>query len=128
WGNKDDKASGGKDEKASGREDKRAAAPAPPVNDPDKELAMRPVVYRYGKLPTKELPSWFVELDTDKDGQVGLYEWRGKRPLKEFKEYDLNGDGFITAEECLAVQKVQDGKKDKTTLTYVRANADPGSE
>src|SRR5207302_4481954 len=34
-----------------------------------------PVVYRPGKLP-KELPVWFEQYDTDKDGQIGLYEWK----------------------------------------------------
>ena len=44
----------------------------------------RPVVLRYGKMP-KELPSWFTDLDTDKDGQVGMYEWRSdNRVVSEF--------------------------------------------
>src|SRR5262249_54525953 len=39
------------------------------------EEERKPVVYRTGKLP-KELPAWFSQLDTDHDGQIGLYEWR----------------------------------------------------
>lgn len=69
---------------------------APPV--PEEQ---RPVVLRYGKMP-KELPSWFTDLDTDKDGQVGMYEWRfDNRPVAEFMAMDLNGDGLLTAEEYL---------------------------
>ncbi len=61
----------------------------------------RPVVLRYGKMP-KELPSWFTELDTDKDGQIGMYEWRSdSRPVADFLAMDLNGDGLLTAEEYL---------------------------
>lgn len=61
----------------------------------------RPVVLRYGKMP-KELPSWFTELDTDKDGQIGMYEWRfDSRPVADFLAMDLNGDGLLTAEEYL---------------------------
>ncbi len=52
------------------------------------------------------LPQWFRDLDEDGDGQVSLGEWRmAKRPITEFNEYDLNGDGFITSQEFLRVWK-----------------------
>ena len=74
---------------------------------PDQEEERRPVVYRVGSLP-KELPAWFTELDTDKDGQVGLYEWKAAgRPLADFQAMDRNGDGFLTVEEALLYQKAQ---------------------
>ena len=77
----------------------------------------RPVVLRYGKMP-KELPSWFTELDTDKDGQIGMYEWRfDSRPVADFLAMDLNGDGLLTAEEYLRF-------KNPTTL----ATSSGGSE
>jgi Ca2+-binding EF-hand superfamily protein len=61
----------------------------------------RPDVYRYGNMPAN-LPAWFTELDTDQDGQIGLYEWRkAGKSLAEFKQYDRNDDGFITADEVL---------------------------
>ncbi len=66
----------------------------------------RPVVFRYGKLP-QNLPGWFTSADFDKDGQIGLYEWAKQdgyntdARLAEFKTYDLNGDGLLTAEEYL---------------------------
>jgi Ca2+-binding EF-hand superfamily protein len=44
-----------------------------------------------------DLPKWFEELDTDRDGQVSMREWVAKgRKLEEFKAYDRDGDGFIT--------------------------------
>ncbi len=65
----------------------------------------RPVVMRYGKFPKEvkdALPPWFDDLDTDKDGQVSLYEWRkGSKDTREFTEMDLNGDGLVTADEYL---------------------------
>ena len=65
------------------------------------EKEERPIVYRAGKLP-KELPPWFVELDTDKDAQIGIYEWKKSgRTLDEFDSMDRNGDGFLTVEEVL---------------------------
>ncbi|MCC6420417.1 MAG: hypothetical protein IT429_19445 [Gemmataceae bacterium] len=62
------------------------------------------VVYRAGKLP-KELPSWFDEYDTNKDGQVSLMEWlkAGKTPA-EYLKMDRNDDGLLTAEEVLRHQ------------------------
>ena len=62
-------------------------------------------VYRTGKMP-KELPAWFEEADKDKDGQVGLYEWKATgKPVREFMAMDQNGDGFLTAEEVLRYQR-----------------------
>lgn len=75
------------------------------------EETPRPEVHRYGKLP-KGLPSWFEELDGDKDGMVGLYEWRrASRPTSEFVGYDLNADGYLTADEWLRFQKLQIEKR-----------------
>jgi hypothetical protein len=66
------------------------------------ELDKRATVYRAGNLPRELQRTWFEELDTDKDGQIGLYEWRaGGRSDAEFRAIDTNGDGFITAEEAL---------------------------
>jgi Ca2+-binding EF-hand superfamily protein len=53
-------------------------------------------------LRNKNLPAWFKTLDTDGDGQVGLYEWRaGNRPLQEFMAMDLDGDGLLPPDEYL---------------------------
>jgi hypothetical protein len=72
----------------------------PPFEKKDAEEE-KPVAMRYGKLP-KNLPGWFEEQDTDKDGQVSLYEWRkAGKDSKEFLEMDLNGDGLVTADEYL---------------------------
>ena len=81
--------------------------------DPVQEEDKRPTVYHVGNLP-KELPAWFVQLDMDKDGQVGLYEWkRGNMDINLFLEIDRNGDGFLTVEEVLRWQKVQLAAKKK---------------
>jgi Ca2+-binding EF-hand superfamily protein len=81
----------------------------PPEAAPEEE-DKKPTVYRAGKLP-KNLPPWFEQLDTDKDGQIGLYEWKSSgRPIEEFLKMDRNNDGFLTAEEVLYYQSNQ-GKK-----------------
>jgi Ca2+-binding EF-hand superfamily protein len=72
----------------------------------EEELDVRPTVYRAGKMPKE--PRWLEELDTDRDGQVGLYEWRrGGKNLDDFRTYDHNDDGFITAEEALRIYNAQ---------------------
>jgi hypothetical protein len=72
--------------------------PAPGVGTPRDPL---PFAIRFGKLPPG-LPNWFVEYDTDQDGQVSLYEWRWQgRPNDEFTSMDLDGDCLIAPEELL---------------------------
>jgi hypothetical protein len=71
----------------------------------EEDLDRKPVVYRAGGKMPPGLPDWFLKLDTDKDGQVALYEWRvANKSLDDFKKWDLNDDGFITAEEAAKVQ------------------------
>jgi hypothetical protein len=61
----------------------------------------RPVVYRAGKLPPG-IPAWFVKIDTNKDGQIGLYEWRrAGKSIESFAAMDRNDDGLTTPIELL---------------------------
>jgi Ca2+-binding EF-hand superfamily protein len=70
------------------------------------ELDKRATVFRAGHLPPELQRGWFEELDTDKDGQIGLYEWKaGGKSLEMFRAMDVNGDGFVTAEEALRYLK-----------------------
>jgi Ca2+-binding EF-hand superfamily protein len=60
------------------------------------------------RLP-EGLPDWFARKDADGDGQVSLFEYTNgectEAKVQEFMRYDLNGDGIITPQECLKVEK-----------------------
>jgi hypothetical protein len=73
----------------------------------EKEVDYTQVGIRYGKLPPG-LPDFFTELDADKDGQVGLYEWRAAgRKTDEFTALDADGDGLITPREWLRGEAIK---------------------
>ena len=77
--------------------------PEPPSRPPETPalLPKPPVALRYGHLPNG-LPQWFVDLDTDRDGQIALHEWRkAGLPIEEFMAMDLNGDGLLPPDEYL---------------------------
>ncbi len=62
--------------------------------------------YRFSKaidkLPTG-LPSWFTSRDSNRDGQVSMSEYSrsvSQSMVSEFRRYDANDDGMITAKEA----------------------------
>lgn len=87
------------------REDQRKAEEAPPERE-------RPDVFFFGNLP-EDLPDWFTEFDTDRDGQIGLYEWVDQEgDPEEFEAMDANGDGFVTPREMLEYEIAQKEAED----------------
>jgi hypothetical protein len=83
-----------------------------PRGDPNRKEDAPLIAIRYGKLPGG-LPDWWNELDTDKDGQVGLYEWReGGRDMKEFLTMDLDADGLLAPQEMLRYTAIK-AEKDR---------------
>ena len=58
------------------------------------------------RLP-EGLPSEFTSKDRDGDGQLSMAEFStswSESTLASFNRWDLNGDGFVTAAECLAAE------------------------
>jgi hypothetical protein len=59
------------------------------------------------KLPAG-LPSWFKSRDANGDGQVSLGEYSrtmSQSIVSEFRRYDLNDDGIVTAKEAAKVKQ-----------------------
>ena len=67
------------------------------------------------------MPEWFTRRDTNGDGQLSLSEFAPnptQADLEEFARYDRNGDGFITAQECLdALRPAKPPAKKKSDKT-----------
>lgn len=60
----------------------------------------------------KNLPDWFARSDVDGDGQLLMSEYATEWPeskINEFLALDRNGDGVVTAAECIAA--IQNGFK-----------------
>jgi Ca2+-binding EF-hand superfamily protein len=56
---------------------------------------------------TVDLPDLFDSVDSDQDGQVGLYEWKkSKRGLADFRKIDRDSDGFLTPAELVRADSI----------------------
>jgi hypothetical protein len=97
-------------------------APVSRPRPPDEPL---PYAIRYGKMPPG-IPPWFVELDTDRDGQVALYEWRrAGLPMAQFQEMDLNEDGLLPPDEYLRYVRLY--RPEGFTVVLPTASAPPNA-
>jgi Ca2+-binding EF-hand superfamily protein len=94
--------------------DKRGTRAAKPAEIPDPYKGRKSFATLSRKLP-EGLPGWFAEKDVDSDQQISMAEfsksWTDSL-VAEFQGFDLNGDGFVTAQECLAA--VRDGASAST--------------
>ncbi|MBN2292000.1 MAG: hypothetical protein JXM70_06210 [Pirellulales bacterium] len=60
------------------------------------------------------LPNWFIDRDTDLDGQVSMHEFAQdwtESVVHEYLRYDTDNDGMITPKECLAAAGGGEGEK-----------------
>ncbi len=75
---------------------------------------------------TYALPDEFKSKDTNRDGQIGFYEWN-RRDLAGFKRLDLNDDGFLTPFELLKTSgKIVGIVNAKTPIVSVAAPSTSG--
>lgn len=72
-----------------------------PAVGPDGKSIVRRGAARVGTQKTSAsltLPSQYLVKDTNRDGQIAVYEW-SQSDLSTFRKLDLNGDGFIIPSE-----------------------------
>lgn len=79
------------------------------------------------------LPSFFTSADLNNDAQVTLQEFAGSltdSAIKEFNQWDLNGDGIITVRECQTAVKngVQVGGAGKSSSSSSTARSSGSSK
>lgn len=63
------------------------------------------------RVKASTLPEAFRSMDTNKDGQIGLYEWE-RAKYAEFRRLDKNKDGFLTPQELASAAPVPSAAKD----------------
>ena len=90
----------GGDSRSYGRDDGRSSSsrPDPRQQEKSKPKTKRPPKRKPQPRITVDLPTKFSEVDANKDGQIGLYEW-DRAKYKEFFAMDKNHDGFLTPRE-----------------------------
>jgi Ca2+-binding EF-hand superfamily protein len=77
-------------------------ATTPPAPGAPPAASAPPAQQAVGTPPPVPLPQWFVEIDTDKKGEVTRAEFLKYR-MKSFEELDVNKDGKLTLEEFIKV-------------------------
>ncbi len=83
-----------------------------------KDLDKKPIVFRSGDLGG-DMTMKLEKIDTDKDAQIRLYEWKtAGLELKDFEFYDRNGDAFLTVAEVISQSKIakEEGRGDPKGL------------
>ncbi|WP_339942263.1 proprotein convertase P-domain-containing protein [Novipirellula rosea] len=61
---------------------------------------------------TSGLPGWFYERDRNRDNQVAMDEYTDEwteELIDEFRSYDTNGDGLLTASEAISAKSLVGG-------------------
>ncbi|MDB5335574.1 MAG: hypothetical protein JWN70_1193 [Planctomycetaceae bacterium] len=102
-GDRGDRGGRGGDRGGRGRRDESGAGNQPANNPQPGKPGTKPKV-RVGRvgpkspIPTATLPAQYVARDTNRDGQIGLYEW-SRTDISTFNRLDTNRDGFLVPSE-----------------------------
>lgn len=89
------------------------------VNPPEAGQEI-PVYQPRSTKRTDEVPLWFLQLDSNKDNHIAVYEWPRTEDRNKFRALDENDDGFITLQEARKAERQE-------TATERRA-ADPDAD
>lgn len=102
-GDRGDRSGRGGDRGGRGRRDEAGAGGQPASTPQPGKPGTKPKV-RVGRvgpkspIPTVTLPAQYVARDTNRDGQIGLYEW-SRTDISTFNKFDKNRDGFLVPAE-----------------------------
>lgn len=86
---------GRRDEASSGNQQASTPQPGKPGTKPKVRVGR---VGPKSALHPVTLPAQYVARDTNRDGQIGLYEW-SKTDISTFNKLDTNRDGFLVPAE-----------------------------
>ncbi len=95
----------------------------------DSRATYRPPESKDGRR-VQGLPSWFVDSDSNGDGQVSMKEFAStwnETVIEKFLQFDTNQDGYITAKECLEATKKGILAERSTASTSTTASPDSAS-
>ena len=109
-----------------GRDDRREEYRRPESKAPQKPKTKRPPKRKPQPRLTVDLPTKFSEVDKNKDGQIGLYEW-DRAKFKEFFALDQNNDGFLTPRELTAGNPVAPSPRTRVASTS-RTSSTPSAK
>lgn len=120
---RDREASRGDDRGGDSRSSSSSRQPEPRREEKKKPTSKRPPKRKERARVTVDLPTRFSEVDKNRDGQIGLYEW-DRAKFKEFFELDRNGDGLLTPRELSANPGATAAPR--TTASRTASPASPG--
>jgi hypothetical protein len=115
----------GRDSRSSGSSSYQRPDPRK-EEKPTSSKSKRPPKRKERPRVTVDLPTRFSEVDKNRDGQIGLYEW-DRAKFREFFALDRNGDGLLTPRELSASPGATPAARTTASRTAPAASSPSGA-